>query len=80
MKTYLLTIYSIKTNVAFIEAESLEEAQQTIADQGDSIRWMQIPRMNYLSWCEDGKPIGADFNKALENYDPNTNHKDNYDK
>ncbi len=56
--------------MAFIQAENLEDAQQQIADQGDSIKWMQIPMMNYMSWCEDGKPIGhdADFNMALENY------------
>ena len=74
MKTYALTIYSIKTNIAFIQAENLEEAQKIVGDKDvEAIKWMQIPMMNYMSWCEDGKPVGADadFNMALENYDKN---------
>ncbi len=67
-KAYLLTTYSIKTNIAFIEAENLEAAQQEIADKGDSIKWLQVPMMNYLSWCEDGELIGTDVNSALANY------------
>ena len=68
MKTYLLTIYSIKTSMAFIQAESLEEAQKMVGNEDiETIKWVQIPMMNYMSWCEDGKPIGADF-MALENY------------
>ncbi len=71
-KTYLLTIYSIKTNMAFIQAENLENAQKQIADQGDSIKWMEIPMMNYMSWCEDGEPIGVSVEDAInlvkENY------------
>ena len=72
MKTYLLTIYSIKTNLAFIEAESIDEAQQMVGDKNaEAIKWLQVPMMNYMSWCEDGVPIGAssDLNMAMENYD-----------
>ena len=69
MKTYLLTIYSIKTNMAFIKAENLEEAQKIVGDkETEVIKWMEIPMMNYMSWCEDGEPVGVDFNLAMENY------------
>ena len=74
MKDYLLTIYSIKTSMTFIKADNFDDAKQQISDQDDSIRWMQIPMMNYMSWCEDGKPVGAvkDFGLTLENYDKDT--------
>ena len=78
MKDYLLTIYTIKTQVSWIKAETLEDAKQLIADHDDSIHWMEIPFAKYISWSEGGKTIGPNFAQALDAYIED-NHKDNYD-
>lgn len=68
MKNYLLTIYTIKTQISWITADNLESAQKLVADQDESIHWMEIPTFNFLSWCEDGKGVGPNLKQALENF------------
>ena len=68
MKDYLITIYSIHAQVAWIKAETLDDAKQLIADRDESISWMEIPQTRFVSWYENGKVIGPSFTQALDAY------------
>ena len=68
MKEYLITIYTIHTQMAMIQAETLDGAKQRIADRDESISWMEIPQTRFVSWYENGKVIGPSFTQALDAY------------
>ena len=68
MSDYLITLYTIHTQLSWIKAETLDEAKQLIADHDESIRWMEIPQTRFISWSKDGKVIGPSFTQVLGAY------------
>lgn len=47
MTAYLFTVYSIKTMVTTVEADSPEEARQIVDDENSDLSWLMIPEATY---------------------------------
>jgi hypothetical protein len=47
MKTFLFTVYTIKTMVTQVEADSIEEARQIVEDPEADLSWLMIPEATY---------------------------------
>ena len=47
MKQFLFTVYRIESVITTVEADSIEEARQIVADPEANLSWLSVPKAEF---------------------------------